>query len=920
MMKHGLSRLTRRLFRRGQTGQTIVILAFGFIVLLGFVGIVTDVSLMFVRYSTLRRAIDAAAVSAAGQMRRVVPVGSETYGQAYARGITQVNLAARQFIELYGVSPTTVVVDTCATTRKPDGTYSDPQLECESTLQPRKLVRVTAQVQSPTVFLRLLGWGTVTLEATAISETAVLDVVMIFDVSESMLNQTSYDDWAAVPGNIGSMNPNQSMRYYPARMTSGAGGGDAVWNHFGGDWVGAWTWVLNHSQDDLNNTVDAGNYYFRPKPFWVTGSGPSQSTSNPTAAQLANNQPRKDCQVRFFPAAQSYLIPNGTGDYLPNNDVLPELQKYMTSTLGLSGTYPTNWDGFMPAYNYYGCCNDPSGNFQFDDLVCQPMQKVRSASKDFLDRIDFSRGDRVGFVTFDRTAYIVDPDGTCPTCTGTAMMDAQITAKTALERIVGVRSEPSFYADTNQDGYWDNFVIGGGTYSATTPDPNANVVKYDGTPISFNGTTLGTLRDYPVKDNCFFQNATLAWPFSLYSSPPFDQASPTVAGRPLYNVARDPNPLASIFTFTKPDLTTEQRTVMHPNLNDTGWFNSMSGPAGGTPAQKKGVMAFYSYELRAGCRGSNVGAALREANNLLHDEVTKRTEGSVWVMVMLGDGAAAGSDPVVRNSAPLQVPSVYNAYAQQPVRGDYGVYGVCPYDDNTHTGALVDSNWSRAFPYCSDPVPEDRHFCPFGADTSVDPPKIYTDIGKSDCQTAVYDVDDFARDWADYIGLINYNPPAVKARLLPPRDPNTQLPTIFTIGFGLDFQNGGSGACAHADPVLVNNTPDCLGEELLRYIADVGDNNRMDSDYEQDKRADYVLDGNLDTYTNEDWGPRSPCEGPILGYSDASIVPPAALTAALVNPLPPGENCGNYFNAPDAAELQNVFDTIASRMFTRLTR
>src|SRR5262245_659331 len=100
MMKRGLSRLTRRLFRRGQTGQTIVILAFGFIVLLAFVGIVTDVSLMFVRYSTLRRAIDAAAVSAAGQMRRAAPTADEiarakvasatnwqqiAYGYAYAR-------------------------------------------------------------------------------------------------------------------------------------------------------------------------------------------------------------------------------------------------------------------------------------------------------------------------------------------------------------------------------------------------------------------------------------------------------------------------------------------------------------------------------------------------------------------------------------------------------------------------------------------------------------------------------------------------------------------------------------------------------------------------------------------------------------------------------------------------------------------
>lgn len=62
-----MKRLMRHMLRRGQTGQTIVIMAFGFIVLLGFVGIVTDVSLLFVRYSTLRRAVDSAAVAPPGR-------------------------------------------------------------------------------------------------------------------------------------------------------------------------------------------------------------------------------------------------------------------------------------------------------------------------------------------------------------------------------------------------------------------------------------------------------------------------------------------------------------------------------------------------------------------------------------------------------------------------------------------------------------------------------------------------------------------------------------------------------------------------------------------------------------------------------------------------------------------------------------
>ncbi len=40
------------------------------------------------------------------------------------------------------------------------------------------------------------------------------------------------------------------------------------------------------------------------------------------------------------------------------------------------------------------------------------MKKVRDATEQFLNRIDFSRGDRVALVTFDRSAYLIDPDGT----------------------------------------------------------------------------------------------------------------------------------------------------------------------------------------------------------------------------------------------------------------------------------------------------------------------------------------------------------------------------------------------------------------------------------------------------------------------------------------------------------------------------
>ncbi|MBZ0307929.1 MAG: hypothetical protein K8I82_17810, partial [Anaerolineae bacterium] len=93
MFKQVKSLLSRR-FRNSQRGQSIVLLAFGFIALAAFVGLVTDVSILFVRFSTLRRAVDSAALAAAGQIREGTDYGS-------------VAVAARQYIALHGLTPHT---------------------------------------------------------------------------------------------------------------------------------------------------------------------------------------------------------------------------------------------------------------------------------------------------------------------------------------------------------------------------------------------------------------------------------------------------------------------------------------------------------------------------------------------------------------------------------------------------------------------------------------------------------------------------------------------------------------------------------------------------------------------------------------------------------------------------------------------
>lgn len=90
---------------------------------------------------------------------------------------------------------------------------------------------------------------------------------------------------------------------------------------------------------------------------------------------------------------------------------------------------------------------------------------------------------------------------------------------------------------------------------------------------------------------------------------------------------------------------------------------------------------------------------------------------------------------------------------------------------------------------------------------------------------------------------------------------------VYSIGFGPYVQHESRGR------------PDA-GERLLRYLADVGD------------------DGDLKT---------APCGSDY--YWDTVVV----------DPIPaPGEDCGNYYYAENAEDLEDVFESIVSRIFSRL--
>lgn len=1221
-----MRRLMKRFFRKQHKGQSIVVLALGMIALLGFVGITTDISLLFVRYATLRRAVDAAAIAAAGQMRQ-------------DRSIATVNLTARSYIELHGLNPRNVWVESCqnqprtdrdplnpglqnappavttaranftnaanalsdaiaggtidlialrdtyvstanaylnaissAATNVPSnvqdlgttarnllntfGAYAtSPEISTNFTpthnailnydgqLAPylpvdwtddseictadqRKLVRVTAQIESPTVFLRLFGWQNILLEASAVSETAVLDVVVVMDVSESMMFDTTIQDWEQVHMAVAYLPPlieRKDSRLQPNDTTVlgrmivdtntassdlaevipswvPSGTLEADWrapdnnlakppvtatfpytppfarpaanvvNTYADTyetWVDGWFWgeyLLGVPQSEVNRRLF---YLDIDQPLNGEASVGDKSATGPLAPYVAPNDPntaydairnayyqvrsfvpdgitnpqthpREACRVRFYPFSMISDVDPVLAEMYVDEYNLTNAQWFNIENYDNPGSTQPQWSGFVPTFNFYGCCNDPSsgrvdrdGNIvsttggafvldsntwvndgRFDDLVCQPMKQARDATRLFLERIDFLRGDRVGFVTFDKSAYVVDPDGQNGVA-GRANLSHMIedieTATSLLNMAIGVRAEPNYYV-WNEDGGifagapvgapWSGALGGGTQYSAGYNQNNQIIpVNYDCTSAECPPPAIDNMiaapitqaainpayTNYPVAGNCSIQNAELQYPYSLFAT--------RNTGDPILD---NTNNAALYRIFNPPAYGVGSQALW------TSYSNTRRLATGYE------LTTDHSYEKQGTCRGTNIGAALREGNSALTNPKTTRRAGTVWIMILLSDGAAGASDPVrtggnkIDQALPYEevsrfdwrmrtgTPRSSGQYGRGisattgalVARGGYGWLGLCPFGSPNSPdtlGRLVTNPDGKTFPFCSDPNVFSRHFCltdgnevghpdfspgfapgsydrdyidrvvaayngdPFDPPNGIVPvgwrvfdPAIETEseytldqnlekgnifdvdigaFGNANCNM-LYDVDDYARDWADFVAGVDQE-----------QSGDAVLPTIFTIGFRLEFEDRphgtnnltceqqiGNNDSPEYDRCMCNlNIEQCLGEELLRYIADAGDNFVIDNDLHQDWRNHdgfYTLVNTNKDVT--DWGPKDPCENPDVNWFDPAV------TDLDWAPRRGGENCGNYYNAPSVTELQQVFDDIASRMFTRL--
>lgn len=166
---------------RPNRGQIIVIFAVTLLALLFFSGLAIDSGSLYVTYSQMRRAIDAAAVAAANDYK------AEGAGGVVDKD--RMAKAALEVMKLHDLNESTMdlKVYLCTDSGIPAEFLSQCPVAPDS---PRKLVWIAATQKAPLYFLSLLGFQSVPLQAHAIAEAAPIDLVIVIDTSESMANAT----------------------------------------------------------------------------------------------------------------------------------------------------------------------------------------------------------------------------------------------------------------------------------------------------------------------------------------------------------------------------------------------------------------------------------------------------------------------------------------------------------------------------------------------------------------------------------------------------------------------------------------------------------------------------------------------------------------------------------------------------------
>ncbi len=957
----------RLMTRRTRSGQSIIIIALGFIVLIAFVGIATDAALLFVRFSTLRRAVDAAAVAAAGQIRE---------NTSYA----QVAAAAEQYIKLHGLNPGQVLVETCETDidnlkKQYPGTYDSgtqaidylvalqngvPRSElCRK--DPAKLVRVTALIESPTTFLSVIGYQRITLAASSISQTAVMDVVLMLDSSLSMSydtgqlvvakgskfgDKTTIDTYlnSAVPGfHTGALDPTIASET-PGGFTLGLspynatgdvlirdGTNDVVRRYYQRKNTGADGSVRGECRQGDPGTNATAGADFDANNEYDEDKGEFLVLANYGWAGCCNDPTRQIRPEEKGPSVEAVYGRAGLdGDPVVNKNDINWFIDARTGVIHVDKSPVLDANGIVSRAEF----GDGTADKNFSDLICRPFKDVRDATRRFLLKVDFTRGDRVIMIQFDAAARAMTRNGVYQeTGTTAPIFTTKSDAINALNRYVGVEVNPSGLGTTcatlyNSAHSWNNI---------TAPHPIDTKYQVSIEPYHRSEYFYETIASCPDTNT----GAAIQSAASLLADPRW--------------IRRDSVWIAVLLSDGYPNRT--------PGVGVPNVYNGLGGKAyadgSGTETWNPNIhiIPTSSTVPYGGPTNLSTGSFFDPGGIALPATITDpgfcpwrticdSTEGSASSLSYLASNIA-GNGPgtfktyesitgtVTREGQNqfdnLPGPDGYNYFSsnewwskyctasdREPIWWDFYKYAITNGDTNWHEGG---NNLSARRPLCADNNPDTRHFCVDPTSGSIVPGS-YGNL----CSDS-YDADDFARDRVDFAALIDYTP-KLKGNFI-------AMFSIFFPHTTLDINN----SVAESSYLREN----ILGVKFMRYVADAGDNGIIDNPLQswyrdQAYKGTYNKDplppsGSLvsDTAAWNSTGlpsqylkTKDPCfdydfrERGLLPKWDSALKgenPDNLAYEALAK-----QTCGNYYYAGNATAVDRAFTDIASRLFTRLSR
>jgi hypothetical protein len=204
---------------KSEKGQTWIIMAVAVTALIILLGFAIDSAILFSNYTKLKRAVDAAAVAAANQYK--VKNGKVTEASTFNKDLlrTKMTESAYEMLVMHDLDTTTINLhlylcgDLDLQTLAPDF-YS----KCPAPSDPhqRKLVYIQASEEAPTYFLHLIGVNSIPITTNSVSEAAPIDLVLVFDTSESMGIET-VDPGPYVIGDFDPAGCNATNTCYPLR-------------------------------------------------------------------------------------------------------------------------------------------------------------------------------------------------------------------------------------------------------------------------------------------------------------------------------------------------------------------------------------------------------------------------------------------------------------------------------------------------------------------------------------------------------------------------------------------------------------------------------------------------------------------------------------------------------------------------------